>query len=106
MNANRVMLALAVLAAIAVAVATTSFSADPKAVNPSEDFALRHPSGVPGMGFDLAAYYRGSDYGQRHPELQAGDVQDFFLRHPGWTTLSPVIDTSDYFLRHPELRVQ
>ncbi len=103
MNANRLMLALAVIAVIAIAVATTSFAPDPRSAAPYDDFALRHPYGVPGLGADLTAYYRGSDYALRHPELQVGDRTDFFLRHPAWTTLSPVFDTSDYYLRHPEL---
>ncbi len=117
MNANRLMLALAVIAVITIAVATTSFAPAPRAAAPYDDFALRHPYGLPVITANVAAYYRAldsaqrnpaaaidlSDYALRHPELQVPDRTDFFLRHPTWTTLSPVFDTSDYYLRHPEL---
>ncbi len=120
MNANRVTIALAVLAVIAITLATASFAEPPKAASLPDDFALRHPDGLPGVAADLAVYYRGSDYAERHPanaiagsdyflrhpELMAADSSDFFLRHAEWSTLSPVIDTSDYYLRHPELIVQ
>ncbi len=122
MNANRVVLAIALIAAVAVAVATTSFAAAPRLPGPTDDFALRHPAGLDPAAPNLAAFYRGSDYAQRHPELSrsgsrvesadyflrhpeliAVDRSDLFLRHPQWTMLPPVMDSSDYILRHPEL---
>ncbi len=103
MNANRLTIAIAVLAAIAIAVATASFAPAPKASTLNDDFALRHPAGLPGLAVNAALYYRGTDYVERHPGSPVVDISDFYLRHPEWTTLSPVIDTSDYFLRHPEL---
>ncbi len=103
MNANRLTITLAVLAVIAIAVATSSFAKPPKAASPSDDFALRHPAGLPGVAANVAAYYLGSDYAQRHPELLMADNSDFFLRHTEWSIVSPAIDSSDYFLRHPEL---
>lgn len=103
MNANRVTITFAVLAAVAITIATASFAPAPRASSPSDDFALRHPAGLPGLAVNAALYYRGTDYVERHPGSPVVDISDFYLRHPEWTTLSPVIDTSDYFLRHPEL---
>jgi len=100
MSANRITAVLFVLAIAALAAATSSRAA-PKAgqpledfalrhpvsvSQPSEDFAIRHPLGLSQPSADLSAYYAGSDYAQRH-------------------ALSS-IDTSDYFLRHPELSSQ
>ncbi len=125
MNANRLMIALAVLVAITAAVVTTSFAEPPMVASPVDDFALRHPAGFAAFGVDMAAFYSGSDYAQRHPELSAStneidnadyflrhpeliavENSDFSLRHPEWTILSPVVDTSDYAARHPELSVR
>jgi hypothetical protein len=56
----------------------------------------------------------GSDYYQRHPELNgpvaiAPDLtSDFALRHPKWVSVAAPVTSnlaaSDYFQRHPEFR--
>ncbi len=121
MNTNRLAIAVVVLAAVTIAAVTTSFAGPPQAASPSDDFALRHPAGLPapsrpsddfavrhptglpGMNNSAAAYFAGSDYGERHASLLGADNSDFALRHPSWSIFSPVVDTGDYYLRHPEL---
>src|SRR5574341_1885538 len=100
MSTNRFATIVLVIGIAILAAATASF-ASPKAPQPLDDFALRHPAGLPQPSVDLAVYYRGSDYAERHP-ANSINTSDYFLRHPEWTA-GLVVDTSDYFLRHPEL---
>lgn len=120
MLTKRIPVIVFVLAVAAAVAATSSFSAPSKARPVMDDFALRHPAGLSNAAVQSAAYYLGSDYAGRHPELsgttQSGDTSDYFLRHPELVSavdtsdfylrhpeLSSAVDTSDYFLRHPEL---
>ena len=94
-------LAVMIVALLTIAIAPTISSTPNSAANP-----------VSGL-----AEQAGSDYFQRHPELNlpgAAVVElqgDFFLRHPEWTgsvasVAVPVTGSSatlDYFQRHPEL---
>jgi hypothetical protein len=128
MSNKRVSALVLVIAAVIVAAATVSLTGA-KSSRPSDDFAVRHPEGMP----QSAALYAGQDFAQRHPELSAAvslsiKAEDFAIRHPegmpnaavpAWyytsddfalrrpavTSAASTIDTSDYFLRHPELIV-
>ena len=121
MSTSRVSTIVIVAAAVAVAAVTMSLTGS-KALRPQDDFALRHPQGLPAA--QPAGYFAGedaaqgranaasvdtSDYFLRHPESQinasASELSDFFQRHPDWTFTASAIDSSDYFLRHPELIV-
>ena len=66
MSTKRVSALVVVIAAIVVAAATLSLTGA-KASRPSDDFAIRHPEGMP----QGAAFYVGQDFAQRHPELNA-----------------------------------
>lgn len=94
-----------VIAAAVIAVATVSFTARPAATQPSEDFGLRHPGGMPGALASVVVNYAGSELASNDPDFAirpAGvDTSDYFLRHPELIRAS--VDTSDYALRHPEL---
>ncbi len=98
MLTNRTSTVVIVIALAALAVATASFAA-PKAPQASDDFALRHASGIVQPAAALAAYYFGSDYTVRHT-TNSIDTSDYALRHPEWMLTAQAIDTSDYFLRH------
>src|SRR5574341_2000649 len=100
MSTNRFATIVLVIGIAILAAATASF-ASPKAPQPLDDFALRHPAGLPQPSVDLAVYYRGSDYAERHP-ANSINTSDYALRHPEWVFAAQAIDTSDYFLRHPE----
>ncbi len=102
MSSKRIATVVFVLVIAAIAIATSGF-ASPRARSASDDFALRHPS-VTSLGSTYsAAFYIGSDYAQRHPEMSGAevDLSDYALRHPALLTFGP--DASDYALRHPEL---
>jgi hypothetical protein len=129
MTNRRVSTIVLVIAAIVIAAATASLTGA-KAARPSDDFAVRHPEGVP----KGAAFYAGQDFAQRHVALSAAPSQinpsddfairhpegmpraavmpawyytsaDFAQRHPELSVAGSLLDTSDYFLRHTDLSV-
>jgi hypothetical protein len=132
MNTNRFSATLLVIVIAALAIATVSFTSAPAAARSAmDDFALRHPGGMPGTLASVIVNYAGSELARNDPDFAvrpAGtDTSDFFLRHPELITNSiaslvvnyagsdlaandpefslraRAADTSDFFLRHPEL---
>jgi hypothetical protein len=132
MNKNRISATVLVIAIVALAIATSSFtSAPPAASSAMDDFALRHPAGMPGPLASVVVNYAGSELARNDPDFAVRpvgiDTSDFFLRHPElmpasvaslvvnyagsdlsandpeFSLRAGAIDTSDYFLRHPEL---
>jgi hypothetical protein len=135
MTTKRISTVLLLIAVAAIALVTASFAAAPKAAaQPLEDFALRHPGGMPASLASVIVNYAGSQYASNDPEFMRAasgiDTSDYFLRHREGlgrplssivvnyagtengrreaqiVVQAAAIDTSDYFLRHPELLVK
>lgn len=129
MLSKRISAVSLMLVAAALAIATVSFAAAPKAAESLDDFGLRHPNGMPGNLASVIVNYAGSPYAANDTEFAARtngvDTSDYFLRHPellgsgaslvvnyagsAYASSDPEfaartngVDTSDYFLRHPE----
>ncbi|HET6796862.1 MAG TPA: hypothetical protein VFH40_06845 [Gemmatimonadales bacterium] len=124
MNNNRTSATVIVIAVVALAIATSSFTNRPSRSSSLDDYGLRHPGGMP-VASNTGAYYKGSDYAERRAAAKLAEFNlgtdfaqrrmaaqlaefnigtDFAQRHPGMTVwAAAAIDRSDYFLRHPEL---
>ena len=109
MFTNKLSKQLLAIVIAALTLVTLSFVVAPKASQPYQDYALRHPGGViiPVSGnLDPS----GSDYYQRHRELTRSatlgiGASDYFQRHPELTSsVERSMDTTDYFFRHLELQ--
>ena len=72
MNKNRISATLIVIAVVALAIATSSFASAPATAGSStDDFALRHPDGMPGSLASVVVNYAGSQLARNDPEFAA-----------------------------------